>query len=439
MMKHLISCTLLLALLPSLSFADASALTGRWQIMSYQIVGYPAMSELDADAWLGRSVEFTDKQATLYSNDTEQRCDAVSFNSTQSDSEAYFLVGYEVKPARLGVLTDNVTVVQANCQTQSWLLPQQEFVLLSEQQMLSNWEGVFFFFKRETDDNLPVMPQSVGMIMPKTAFDLATITQALPKQYEVQQQRYTETVEKPFYSVFQGEDRILDIFPSADLSKIGRIQVYGTQISAPNQVRTGQTYAEIFGDSSTVQCQAELADTGNAICQVPNMESLQYRFQGVAYTEAESEALSAEQLKETILAEIIWQPAPELVTEEQRMQPQGVALEEEALAMPVEETVASLTENYKASDAHLNTVYKQLRDQLTQYLATHQGESSQQAFKLANLIAVQRTWLQFRDHNCDWQAGLGADAHTQTRSLNCLIRMTDQRSAELSGIMQQLQ
>lgn len=440
-MKHLISCTLLLALLPNLSVADSSLLNGRWQIMSYQIVGYPAMSEAEANMWLGRNVEFTDKHATLYHKDTQQTCDSVTFDSTQTDAEGYFLVGYEVKPARLGVLTDNVTVVRPSCQSTSWLLPQQEFVLISDNQMLSNWEGVFFFFKRDTDTNLAIMPQSVGMIMPKTAFDQAVISQALPSQYQLQQQQYTETVEKPFYAVFQGEERVLDIFPSADLSQIGRIQIYSTQITAPNQMRTGQTYAEIFGDNTTVQCQAELVDTGNVICQVPNMESLQYRFQGVAYTTAEGETLSPEQLQQTMLAEIIWLPAPELVTEEHRVHPQGVALEEEALEMPAETETAStdeLTAAYQASDTGLNQAYKQLRDQLNQYLAKHSDETSTKALKVANLVAVQRTWLQFRDNNCRWQAELKVDAQ-QARSLTCLIRMTDERTVELNAITQQLQ
>jgi len=69
------------------------SINGVWQIMSYQIIAYPAIPDTEIKNWIGRKVEFTSEQQAIlrYANNIET-CSKFNQQVTIQNSEAYFLM-----------------------------------------------------------------------------------------------------------------------------------------------------------------------------------------------------------------------------------------------------------------------------------------------------------------------------------------------------------
>ncbi|NJL10578.1 MAG: DUF1311 domain-containing protein [Calothrix sp. SM1_7_51] len=76
--------------------------------------------------------------------------------------------------------------------------------------------------------------------------------------------------------------------------------------------------------------------------------------------------------------------------------------------------------SYKAADQKLNQVYKQVN-------SSSKGQQKQL------LISAQRSWIQFRDNNCDFEVfgSRGGTGYEAFRN-GCLERLTKQRTKDLS-------
>lgn len=425
----------------------ASPLQGQWQIMSYQVIGYPALTNAEADIWLDRTIHFTAHSAQLQAqaNEVLDTCHALDSTYKTVEAEAFFLIGYEVKPARLGVTAAEVEHITLTCQHDSWLRPGRTLIRLSKTQLLLYWEGIFFFLQQSTEPRLPIMPQSVGRIMPETAFNQATLAQALP-QYTVRAETRQQLREETFYGVYQGATKVLDIFPHLTPDAIDQIHIYSPQVLAPGATHPGQSYAELSQSPTPLHCQP-VPNTQQVQCYFDQMDMVRYVFQEVP----PAATLTAEQLQQAVLHKIIWQAEPALVTEDTHLRPQGAVSAQlvESFATPTTTTVqamaavlpleqrssAELEALYHQADLRLNQVYQRLRQQL-QRLAHHDV-----VFEAGNLITIQRDWIRFRDHNCNWQSGLVYTPNTQQGAtlLPCLIRMTENRSDELAQVLQQIQ
>ncbi len=77
--------------------------------------------------------------------------------------------------------------------------------------------------------------------------------------------------------------------------------------------------------------------------------------------------------------------------------------------------------SYQSADRRLNQTYQQLRQQL-------QPERKQK------LESAELAWIGFRDSSCEFEAGSGGSAARN----QCLTRMTEQRSRQLSDYLQLL-
>ncbi|MFV3292489.1 lysozyme inhibitor LprI family protein [Pseudomonas sp. NY11955] len=76
----------------------------------------------------------------------------------------------------------------------------------------------------------------------------------------------------------------------------------------------------------------------------------------------------------------------------------------------------------QVQDQHLNQVYKQLMGKL---------EAGQQK----RLRDVQRTWIAFRDGNCQFHVQASGGTMAQLAGATCVMAMTRDRAAELERVL----
>ena len=83
------------------------------------------------------------------------------------------------------------------------------------------------------------------------------------------------------------------------------------------------------------------------------------------------------------------------------------------------------TQEFQAADRKLNQVYQQLQAKI----------SSRQKQRLT---AAQRTWIKFRDENCDYEKGQfeGGSLAASTYGY-CRARVTQERIKDLEGYLKQ--
>ena len=282
------------------------SINGVWQIMSYQMVAYPAIPDSEIKNWIGRKVEFTSEQQAIlrYANNTET-CSKFNQQITSQNSEAYFLIGYGVKPQRLGVTTEDIAIVSINCQQASWLSKSREFVILNDQQMLSYWDGVIFFFSKQAESSrlrmtsnaikpLIITPQSVGLLNINSDCNEQSLRQAL-HGYDIKS--------KPgYFELYRFNKLMLVVFPHKLTGKVNRIRILDKNIQVPGNAKLGFKYRDIFKANQLVTCKLE---NNLSFCSFANMSSIQYVFK--------------QQPRETLidakLVEIIWNADQSLIIE----------------------------------------------------------------------------------------------------------------------------
>lgn len=282
------------------------SINGVWQIMSYQIIAYPAISETELPNWIGRKFEFTSEQQAIlrYGNNTET-CSKFNQQTTRQNSEAYFLIGYGVKPQRLGVTTEEISIVSINCQQASWLSKSREFVMLNNQQMLSYWDGVIFLFSKQAQSSklrmtsnrikpLVITPQSVGLVNPNTYCNKQTLTKAL--------HGYDIKAKHAYFELYRFQKLMLIVYPNQLTGKVNHIRILDKNIQAPGNAKLGLKYHDIFKANQLVNCKLQ---NNQSLCSFANMSSIQYVF----------EQQSNEVLTQAKLVEIIWNADQSLITE----------------------------------------------------------------------------------------------------------------------------
>ncbi len=270
------SWLLILFLYSPVTIAD---LQGTWKVTSYQIIGYTALSDAEAQAWIGNTIHFVGQSATLRTARGAQSCQSTRYQSRTEDAEGYFLVGYHVKPQQLGITQPQVTVTSANCLQDSWMGAYREFVEYSERQMLTDWEGVLLFLTKQSDGigtlsnvNQPIMltPQNLGSITPETVYQYQTLAQAFTGYEIVAKRGYTQVRR-------QGRTKF-EIYPNLHTGKVAKVLIYEDTVIAPGGVKIGMTYPQIFNqEGQIVDCEKSFW-RGKSTCYYPSMRAVEYVF-----------------------------------------------------------------------------------------------------------------------------------------------------------------
>jgi len=313
------------------------SIEGSWQIVSYQVVGYPVMPQNEMKNWVGKVADFTpQKKAILHGN--EQVCPKFDEQVDQVDQvrklkTSYFSRKYRNHPHRLGIFEEEIQIVTIICQTDSWLGKKRDFFIVSDEQMLADWDGRIFFFLKQADSSsgrggaktLLITPQSVGLLDPNSDFDKQTIKRALPNGYLIKKMPENRQSVSHF-EVFRQKELKLRVYPDSTSQKIARIHIFDDRALAPAQARLGITHAQVFRSTEKlIDCQAGINKTGRTygkigetygkeketLCSFKEMSSIQYVFK----PEQDGKISPIETLNQAELSEIIWKADMSLIVE----------------------------------------------------------------------------------------------------------------------------
>jgi hypothetical protein len=322
-MKNLLIIFICLFYWQSVLAKQTLPIEGLWQIVSYQVVGYPAMSEAEMKNWIGKVAEFSpQKKAILRDSQTVQTCTKFNYQVKTENAEGYFLIGYKIKPHRLGIVEEEIQLVTIACQTESWLGKNREFVIISDKQMLSYDEGTIFFFLKQADSSkrltktggfLLITPQSVGLLNPNSDFNKKTITQALPG-YTIEKIAPKKENKEHFKLYREEEKRLMLIYPNNE-RKIDRIRIFDDRALAPAETKLGMTYTQVFRNhEKIIDCQAGINDrSGQTLCSFKNMSNIQYVFEQKSINGTDVSPIEA--LNQAKLVEIVWTANRSLIVE----------------------------------------------------------------------------------------------------------------------------
>ena len=463
MNKKLIIISLICKLGFQSVYADAQKtdnfpLLGKWKIISFQMMDSSQMELTHAQKWIGGVITFSENQtATLNNHATQGQCQKFTYQLTTPTTKDYFSK-YQVNPLRLGIVKEQIQLVSMSCQVESWLGNHKEFLKVSEEQMLGDWNGVIFFFVKLTDEieTLLITPQSVGLLNSNSDFNQTTLIQALPS-YTLKQIMPDNSLpgdpEQPveYYKVYQDKQLKLKIYSNEAGQKITRIHIYDQNALAPNHAKIGNSYAEIFNkdNEQLIECQAGIKERNRqTICFFKEMPTIQYIFE-LKYDDNAGQTTPTEALNRAKLVEFIWTAGPTLINETSASEPLSSVNSKETpteKVVPIIPLVAVDVETaYKIEEKRLNEIYNRLNVALIKK-ATRQnnqdngGDNSEEPVNLTDFINAQQAWIKYRDYNCHWHASLIMDEVMKShRSFWCLERMTRERADEMEQVLKPLE
>lgn len=418
---------------------------GSWKITSYQIVGYPAMSEAETKNWIGKIVEFKEKTATLYEGSSHQVCPKLDYQVMKKNAEGYFLIGFSVKPERLGVTEEEIELVRLTCQIDSWFGKNREFVKVSDDQILSYWDGVIFFLAKQSrttnarsstimgHTTLLITPQSVGMLNPDSDFNEKNLKKAFPG-YTVEKRAKPLTNRGKgvisYFELYRLGQPMLEVYSNPATQKIAYIRIFDNTAQAPAQAKMGDIYAQVFkNDEQLIDCQAGIKGrSGQTLCSFKNMSTIQYVFE----PKSDKDISPIEALNQAQLVEIVWKADPNLISERAftNRSPANIAQMTTPLTAQAE---------YDRQQKLLEELYNRIK-MAFEKAAPNRGSKNLNQPELINFINAQRAWTQYRDDHCHWHSALAKDDTAKSNKIfSCLLRMSRARVHEMEQILKQLE
>ncbi len=396
----------LISLFFSYNVLAALPITGSWQIVSYQIIGYPGMEEAERDSWLGNIIQF-DQKIALNDGKISQICPEFTYKVTTENSEAQFLTGYNVKPHKLGITEETIQLIEITCNTDSWLVKPRWFAKISDIHILGYWDGVLFFMVKQVDTNLLLItPQSVGMVNSKSLF--SQLVKSFPQ--------YTfDTEENKFY---QQNRLMLEVYPNNN--RISHINIFDKNAIAPANAKIGMVYTDIFKNSAIfIDCEAGVRElVGKTICSFKDILTVKYVF------EPTSGISPIEALENAKLIEFIWIANTSLMEEEKLP---DLSIPEITPIVAVHITDSSIqVDNF----THLADIKSRIN------LLLEKISSQNKKFNTAilDLNNAQQTWMQYSSQHCQWSAiFLGIS------EADCMEKMAQERADEIEIILQELE
>src|SRR6266581_3566827 len=143
-----LSVLLLLATARLLSRAGVTdAIRGTWVVQGYRFAGISALSEKEAKSWIGKTMVMGEKCISLagVTNSLPR------FLYTVHNADNYFIEGFRVSPSSVGYKNSQVREYQImRTDGTAWQEPGDLFVIVSDTEALTCWDGVFFVLKRSS-------------------------------------------------------------------------------------------------------------------------------------------------------------------------------------------------------------------------------------------------------------------------------------------------
>ncbi|MBF8223636.1 COG3650 family protein [Halomonas sp. 328] len=159
---------------------DYAALVGEWRVVGHEAPGISALSEEQAEAWLGARLRINTAWMAL----GETFCEGMT-HAAEPRPVGELLADYRLDDGALPPLAGREVVVQhrLDCDGQSWPTLGGTLLWLDEERLLAPWEGVFFMLERDDGFraygnepfwNLAIDTQGLRFADPFTGLDVRT-------------------------------------------------------------------------------------------------------------------------------------------------------------------------------------------------------------------------------------------------------------------------
>jgi uncharacterized protein YecT (DUF1311 family) len=431
--------------------------TGRWKIISYQTSS--SADKTQAKNWVNKLIEFTPQTALLYDGDTYPVCPQFEYQVTTENAQQFFLSHYQIEPNQLSVIPTEVQVVNIVCKVPNWPADKSIFIKVTDEQMLSQWNGIIFYFSKQEDridptplvqtthsDTLLVTPQSVGLINPNSDFTQSILMENFP-DYTITEE--TQTNEKgqttlANFKLSRENKHLLKVYPDWDTNKIKSISLFDPRVQVPGNAKLGMTYTQLFKDQEAfLDCQAGTTPVRRkqTVCSFKNIPTIQYVFE---YQESSNNGpLSPiEILNQAKLVEWVWiasRPLAPSPVEKKPVKSANTSSETDA-AGPIDAKTALAIQTQRLQE--INHQFSKVVKQQFPISPTKEKDPSNPADQPQSLIYFtksQQTWKQYRDDNCQWYSSLEPDETQQAlKNSTCLEQMTRDRIDEIERLLKQL-
>ena len=436
---------------------------GRWKIISYRINS--SADQTQAKSWVNKLIEFTpSKAALLYGGDTYQLCPQFDYQVTTENAQQFLSSRYQLKPNQLGVIQKpTVQVINITCQEPNWPTDKSTFIKVTDEQILSQWNGIMFYFAKQNNltdptplvqttnpDTLLVTPQSVGLINPESNFTQQVLTENFP-DYNITTETKTNEKGQTLIADFRlsrADKLLLKVYPDLETNKIKSISLFVPQVQVHGNAKLGMTYAELFKDYETfLDCQAGTTpiSSNQTICFFKNIPTIQYVFESKTNNN-DSPLSPIEELNRAQLVEWIWLANRQLVSSSPAEQKSAKSTNtsdsktDTAAVVGPMDAKSAYDLQYQRLQEVSQQLSKILHQKFSQPPTKDHPNSTDQPQPLIYFTQSQKTWEQYRDNNCQWYSSLEADEVQQDlKKFTCLEQITRDRVNEIEDVLKNYQ
>lgn len=127
----------------------AEAYEGTWVITEATLPGITAMSQTEADNWLGKSFSYDTERAQL----AQESCLAPTYKRETMD-DAAFQAAYRTSRDSLDFVQDDIIRIELKCNDNS-LKPGQTLLMQENIVTYMVWDGVFFTLEKSNNEVTP--------------------------------------------------------------------------------------------------------------------------------------------------------------------------------------------------------------------------------------------------------------------------------------------
>ena len=119
---------------------------GTWKVTGYSMPGISAMTESEARAHDGQTVELGTAEALS----NGERCAAPKYPARSVDTEDFLATEFNLPPESLKPVAgkDSITVVEISCDDAPWTAFGSLVIAIDADHALTPWDGVFFALER---------------------------------------------------------------------------------------------------------------------------------------------------------------------------------------------------------------------------------------------------------------------------------------------------
>lgn len=123
---------------------EAPFFEGTWVVTDHKAPAISAMSQEEADSWVGKVAQYTQQKASF----DGEVCESPTYEKTTMQDED-FLTGFRISPESLGFKQGPIEVVEVYCGNKKWVAPGSILIKIDEDRVFTVWDGVFFLLHKQ--------------------------------------------------------------------------------------------------------------------------------------------------------------------------------------------------------------------------------------------------------------------------------------------------